>query len=491
VPHTSSRPSSSSSPWRSLHRPSFVAWSFANLLSNLGTWLQLIAQNVLVLKLTGSPALAGVCATASATPALVLAPVGGALVDRYSRRLVATLTQTALALIAAGTAVLAWRGGLTPTVLILVSLAAGAIGALNAPATALLGIELVEPEDVPSAISVGSVITTIGWVGGAALAGVVLATGGVAVAYVLNALSFLCVVAVIAALPRTRPGVGRAPGAPARPHGGPARPPGAALAGVVLATGGVAVAYVLNALSFLCVVAVIAALPRTRPGVAERRAHPRDRTADLLGGVRWLAGRPRLLLLATVSGLAAVLGRNYGLMLAPITLTALHAGGSGYGAVNVALGVGATLGAIAAGRLRSPSVRLGVLLAVAGAGLQIAVSGAPALGALLAGAVLMSGVESVAATVSSTLLMTTPPAEVRGRVMGAWGTVSTLCGMVGPLAVGGLLSLAGPRLGLAAGGVAFLGAVAVVSHVYLRHVHGRTHTARAWRATLRPAVAVG
>jgi predicted MFS family arabinose efflux permease len=431
VPHTSSRPSSSSSPWRSLRRPSFVAWSFANLLSNLGTWLQLIAQNVLVLKLTGSPALAGVCATASATPALVLAPVGGALVDRYSRRLVATLTQTALALIAAGTAVLAWRGGLTPTVLILVSLAAGAIGALNAPATALLGIELVEPEDVPSAISVGSVITTIGWVGGAGLAGVVLATGGVAVAYVLNALSFLCVVAVIAAL------------------------------------------------------------PRVRPGVAERRAHPRDRTADLLGGVRWLAGRPRLLLLATVSGLAAVLGRNYGLMLAPITLTALHAGGSGYGAVNVALGVGATLGAIAAGRLRSPSVRLGVLLAVAGAGLQIAVSGAPALGALLAGAVLMSGIESVAATVSSTLLMTTPPAEVRGRVMGAWGTVSTLCGMVGPLAVGGLLSLAGPRLGLAAGGVAFLGAVAVVSHVYLRHVHGRTHTARAWRATLRPAAAVG
>jgi MFS family permease len=416
----------STSPWRALRRPSYAAWSVANLVSNIGTWLQLVAQNVLVLQLTGSAALAGLCATVSAAPALLLSPVGGALVDRYSKRVIAGLAQTALALVAVLTAVLAWQDALGPVVLVAFAFVSGAVGALNAPATALLGNELVVPEDVPSAISVGSVITTVGRVAGAALAGVVLATGGVAIAYALNAVSFLAVTAVIAGL------------------------------------------------------------PRVRPGIAERRARPRSRRDDLLGGVRWLTAQPQLLLLAVVSGLAALLGRNYGLVLAPLTLTALGAGGAGYGTVNVALGVGATLGALAAGRLRRPRVRLAVLLAVAGAAVQIAIAGAPTLAVLVAGAVLMSALESVAATASATLLMTVPPEEVRGRVMGAWGSVSTLCAMVGPLLLGGLLSLLGPRAGLAAGGVLFLAAVVTVTQVYLIRVHGRVAGVRAWRTLLRP-----
>jgi MFS family permease len=417
------------SPWRALRRPSYAAWSVANLVSNTGTWLQLVAQNVLVLQLTGSAALAGVCATASAAPALLLSPLGGALVDRWPKRVIAGVGQAVLGLVAALTAVLAWQEALSPAVLIAMAVVSGAVVAIDAPATALLGNELVVPEDVPSAISVGQVITTVGRVGGAALAGVVLATGGVAVAYAVNAVSFLFVTAVIAGL------------------------------------------------------------PSVRPGVAERRRAPRSPREDLLGGVRWLRGQPALLLLATVSGLATLLARNYGLMLAPITLTSLHAGGAGYGAVNVALGVGATVGAVLAGRLRSPRVRLAVVLAVAGAGVQVAVAGAPVLGVLLAGAALMSCLESVAGTVSATLLMTTPPEEVRGRVMGAWGTVATFCGMVGPIVCGGLLSLLGPRLGLAAGGALFLGAVLVVARAYQVRVHGRGAGLGAWRTALRPAVA--
>jgi MFS family permease len=126
---------------------------------------------------------------------------------------------------------------------------------------------------------------------------------------------------------------------------------------------------------------------------------------------------------------------------------------------------------------------------VAGAGVQVAVAGAPVLGVLLAGAALMSCLESVAGTVSATLLMTTPPEEVRGRVMGAWGTVATFCGMAGPIVCGGLLSLLGPRLGLAAGGALFLGAVLVVARAYRVRVHGRGAGLGAWRTALRPAVA--
>jgi MFS family permease len=421
---------SPNSPWRALRRPSYALWSGANLVSNVGTWLQLVAQNVLVLQLTGSAALAGVCATVSAAPALVLAPVGGALVDRWSKRVIAGVSQTVLALVAVLTAALAWQDSLNPAVLIALALASGSVAAIDAPAMALLGNELVPPEDVPSAISVGQVITTVG------------------------------------------------------------RVVGAALAGVVLATGGVAVAYAANAVSFVLVTAVIALLPAVRPGIAERRRAPRSPKEDLLGGIKWLSGQPALLLLATVSGLATLLARNYGLLLAPITLVALGAGGAGYGAVNVALGVGATIGAVLAGRLRSPRVRLAVVLAVLGAAVQVGVSAAPALGVLLAGAALMSGLESVAATVSATLLMTRPPDEVRGRVMGAWGTLSTACGMAGPLVCGGLLSLLGPRLGLVAGAAMFLVAVAAVLYWYVVRVHGRAAVVRAWLTRLRPEPAV-
>jgi MFS family permease len=340
------------------------------------------------------------------------------------------VSQTVLALVAVLTAVLAWQDSLNPAVLIALALASGSVAAIDAPAMALLGNELVPPEDVPSAISVGQVITTVG------------------------------------------------------------RVVGAALAGVVLATGGVAVAYAANAVSFVLVTAVIALLPAVRPGIAERRRAPRSPKEDLLGGIKWLSGQPALLLLATVSGLATLLARNYGLLLAPITLVALGAGGAGYGAVNVALGVGATIGAVLAGRLRSPRVRLAVVLAVLGAAVQVGVSAAPALGVLLAGAALMSGLESVAATVSATLLMTRPPDEVRGRVMGAWGTLSTACGMAGPLVCGGLLSLLGPRLGLVAGAAMFLVAVAAVLYWYVVRVHGRAAVVRAWLTRLRPEPAV-
>jgi MFS family permease len=389
-----------SSPWRALRFPAYRRWAVANLVSTMGSWLQIVAQNLLVLTLTGSPVLAGVSVAASAVPSLLLGPVGGALADRWPRRAVAAICQTLLAVIAATTGVLAATGALSVPVLIGLSVASGVVGTLNGPATALLGNELVAPDDVPSAISIGSVTFNVGRVAGAAAAGIVLGTLSIPFAYALNAVSFLCVVAVIATL------------------------------------------------------------PSRRPGIAERRAAPRDRGLDLRGGIRWLAGQPSLLLLATVGVLASTLTANYSLSLAPLTLDELQAGSSGYGAVSLALGIGATLGALLSGRLRQPGVATVVVLAALGAVVQVGAAGAPTLVALLVLALGMSLVESVAATASSTLLLTRPPGEVRGRVMGAWSTVSGLGGLVGPVLTGGLLSVFGPRAGLALGGVVFLLALA-------------------------------
>ncbi|MCW2703393.1 MAG: transporter [Blastococcus sp.] len=403
----------------------------------MGSWLQIVAQNLLVLTLTGSPVLAGVSVAASALPSLLLGPVGGALADRWPRRVVAAVGQTLLAVIAATTGVLAATGALSVPVLMALSVASGVVGTMNGPASALLGNELVAPDDVPSAISIGSVTFNVGRVAGAAAAGIVLGTLSVPAAYALNAVSFLCVVAVIGTL------------------------------------------------------------PSQRPGIAERRGAPRDRGLDLRGGVRWLAGQPSLLLLATVSVLASMLTGSLSLSLAPLTLDALQAGSSGYGAVGLALGIGATLGALVSGRLRRPRVATVVLLAGVGAVVQVGAAGSPSLVALLVAAVAMSLIESVAATASSTLLLTRPPEAVRGRVMGAWSTVSGLGGLVGPVLAGGLLSVFGPRAGLALGGVVFVAGlvVAVVATGFGRragvaHVRVARERLRSLRLLPNPGQAV-
>src|SRR5919206_2363439 len=107
-----------SSPWRALRFPAYRRWAVANLVSTMGAWLQLVAQNLLVLTLTGSPVLAGVSAAAGAVPSLLLGPIGGALADRWPRRIVAAVGQILLALIAATTAVLAATDALTVSALI-------------------------------------------------------------------------------------------------------------------------------------------------------------------------------------------------------------------------------------------------------------------------------------------------------------------------------------------------------------------------------------
>jgi MFS family permease len=332
-------PRAASSPWRALRFPAYRRWAVAHLVSTMGSWLQIVAQNLLVLTLTGSPVLAGVSVAASALPSLLLGPVGGALADRWPRRVVAATGQTLLAVVAAITGVLAATGNLSVPALIALSVASGVVGTMNGPATALLGNELVAPDDVPSAISIGSVTFNVGRVAGAAAAGIVLGA--------------------------------------------------------------------------------------------------------------------------------------------------------------MALGVGATLGALLSGRLRQPRVATVVVLAGIGAVVQIAAAGSPTLVVLLVLALGMSLVESVAATASSTLLLTRPPEAVRGRVMGAWSTVSGLGGLVGPVLAGGLLSLFGPRTGLALGGVVFVAALvaavaatgfgrrAAVAHV--RVTAGRLHAIRL--PSLRPVVA--
>ncbi|MEU6406550.1 MFS transporter [Streptomyces sp. NPDC046985] len=412
-------PGEDRSPWRALRHRSMRWWSAANLVSNAGTWMQLTAQNLLVLHLTGSAAATGLSLSAQAAPGLLLGLLGGAAVDAWPRRLTASVSQALLALVGLLTAGLVAAGLLTVPVLMALAAVTGLLATVDAPACALLGNDLVPPEDLPSSIALGSVVSGAGRVGGTALAGVVVGCWGPAAAYAANGVSFLAVAAVIPFL-RPHSEAGRAAAAP---HKAPA--------------------------------------PRRAPAPRTARVTgpPARRGTGARDGLGFFLRRPRLVALACITALSSVFGRNYALTLAVLVTGPLGGAAGAFGTVSTVLAVGGVAGAVLAGRLRSPSVRLVGALAAAGALLQIAAGLSPTLWVLLLLVAPMAVAESISDTAGTTVLQTDPPAHLRGRVLGVWRTASTGWSLVGPPLLGLLMQAAGARGALVIGGVVIAGAI--------------------------------
>ncbi|CAL9631469.1 MFS transporter [Streptomyces sp. enrichment culture] len=377
-------------------------WSVANFVSNAGTWMQLTVQNLLVLQITGSAAATGLSMSVQAAPALLMSVVGGAAVDRWPRRLTAAVSQALLSVIAFTTAFLVAFDRLDLTTLMVLAAVTGMVATVDNPACALLGNELVPAEDVPSAIGVGALVFNAGRLAGAALAGVTVGFLGTAAAYFANGFSFLFVTAVI---PFLRPAAG-------------------------------AVRHVVDR----------GGRPRAALGVRE--------------GLAFFARRPRLLALAGVTGVSAVFGRNYGLTLAVLVTGPLAGGAGAFGTVSTVLAVGGIVGAVLGARLRRPSVRLVGALAATGALLQVVAGMSPSLGVLLVLVLPMAVVESVSDTAGTAVLQTDPPARLRGRVLGVWGSVGTVWSLGGPPALGLLMEFAGARGALVTGGLIIASSIA-------------------------------
>jgi MFS family permease len=394
-------------------------WSVANFVSNAGTWMQLTVQNLLVLQITGSAAATGLSMSVQAAPALVVSLLGGAAVDRWPRKLTASVSQALLGTVAFVTAVLVALDRLDMTTLLVLAAVTGIIATVDGPACALLGNDLVPVEDVPSAIGVGALVHSAGRLIGTALAGVTVGFLGTGAAYAANGVSFLFVAAVV---PFLRP----APGAVAAGSGVPTAKAG---------TGG----------------AAVPDKAATGSGMTVRE------------GLLFFARRPRLVALAGITGLSSIFGRNYGLTLAVLVTGPLAGGAGAFGTVSTVLAVGGILGAVLGARLRRPSVRLVGTLAAAGALLQLAAGLSPSLAVLLVLVLPMAVLESVSDTAGTAVLQTDPPAHLRGRVLGVWGSVGTVWSLGGPPALGLLMELAGARGALVAGGLLIAGTIGTAS----------------------------
>jgi MFS family permease len=181
------------------HRRYAALWVGA-FASNIGTWMETVGVGILVTASTGQAGWAGIVAAAAFLPNALTGPLGGALADRIPRRRILLATTTVQTLLAGTLAVLAYVGAAHPWAVTLIVFTSGCANALGLPSYQALMPDLVPREDLTGAVALGSAQWNLGRVIGPALAGVAIATGGYALAFAINTVSFLAVIAAVAPL---------------------------------------------------------------------------------------------------------------------------------------------------------------------------------------------------------------------------------------------------------------------------------------------------
>lgn len=175
------------------HRNFRLYWTGA-LVSNVGTWMQTVAQAWLVYKLTGSAALLGTVGFVQAAPAIFLSLIGGVLADRIERRTLMLGTQTAAMWLAFLLSALTFMQVVRIEHVIVIAFLAGTVNALNAPVRQGIISDLVPKDDLQNAVAVNSAQFQASRLMGPALSGLVLAAFGPAWCFFINGVSFLAVI---------------------------------------------------------------------------------------------------------------------------------------------------------------------------------------------------------------------------------------------------------------------------------------------------------
>jgi MFS family permease len=186
---------------RALRNPSFRLFWSGNFLSNIGTWMQNVAQGWLVLVLTNSAFWLGVVGFAGAIPFLLFTLFGGVIADRVDKRRLLLVTQTAMMLLAFLLAMLAWFKIITVWEVAAIAFLNGVAMSMNAPSYQAMVPRLVKREDLTNALALNSAQFNMSRILGPTLGGYAMVLLGVAGNFFLNGISFL---AVIWALTRIR-----------------------------------------------------------------------------------------------------------------------------------------------------------------------------------------------------------------------------------------------------------------------------------------------
>lgn len=181
--------------FRSLQYRNYRLFFTGQSISLIGTWMQRIALPWLVYHMTGSAFLLGLVGFAGQIPTFLLSPVAGVIIDRFSRYKVLLITQILSLVQASVLAVLALTGVIQIWHIVLLSVIFGCINAFDTPSRHSFVIEMVEKKEVlGNAIALNSLMFNGARLIGPSIAGVMLATTGEGVCFLINAISYIFVI---------------------------------------------------------------------------------------------------------------------------------------------------------------------------------------------------------------------------------------------------------------------------------------------------------
>ncbi len=189
--------------FRALENPNYRVWAGGALVSNIGTWMQRVAQDWLVLTVltNHSGTAVGLTTALQFLPMLLLGPYAGVLADRYRKRVILLWTQTAMGICGLIVGLLVVMGWAQLWHVYLAALALGIAAAIDGPARQAFVSELVGPDKISNAVALNSASFNSARLTGPAIAGLLIAWIGTGPVFLLNAASF---VAVIISLFRVR-----------------------------------------------------------------------------------------------------------------------------------------------------------------------------------------------------------------------------------------------------------------------------------------------
>ncbi|HKV55421.1 MAG TPA: MFS transporter [Candidatus Binataceae bacterium] len=180
--------------FRAMRHRNFRLFFGGQLVSLIGTWMQMVAQSWLVLKLTNSSIMLGVVSFASYIPILIVALFAGVVVDHVDRRRLIIGAQALLMLSAFALAALTWTGVVRVEYVIVLAAFNGLVSSFDMPARQAFVVDMVGIDDLPNAIALNSMIFNGARTIGPAIAGVLIALTGTAMCFFLNGVSFLAVI---------------------------------------------------------------------------------------------------------------------------------------------------------------------------------------------------------------------------------------------------------------------------------------------------------
>ncbi|HYH02209.1 MAG TPA: MFS transporter [Bacillota bacterium] len=181
-------------PFTALKHQNFRYYWFGMCVSLIGTWMQNIAQPWLAYSLTKSPLLLSLVGALQFTPVLLFSLFAGVIIDKYPKKQILLFTQSASLIITFTLATLIWLGKVRYWHILVSATALGMVNTLDMPTRQSFVIELVGKADLMNAIALNSSVFNLARILGPALAGIVMASAGVAVCFYANSISFAAVI---------------------------------------------------------------------------------------------------------------------------------------------------------------------------------------------------------------------------------------------------------------------------------------------------------